>query len=321
LERILVFDPSFISKAGKHTYGVGYFWSGCAQSMKRGLEIAGIAVVDVLNHTAFHYYAQQTCLNEGEGLLDYYARLIKGQATHLKIFSKYLVVDAYFAKSSFLSAMSPTGLHLLTRLRNDAVLRYPYLGPARKGKGRPAQYAGKMKAKDPDLQYFRPCLQEPDFIAYEACLHAKAFKCWLKVVLVHYLDQGGKLKRYQLLACSDTSLAGSDLWLYYHLRFQIEFLYRDAKQFLGLNHCQSRQKKRLHFQFNFALTLLSLVKIVHWLSQPRTQRKPFSMQNIKIHYTNQQLLLRFINGFGISPQTAINNPNYQELLDYAKIAA
>lgn len=54
VEKIWAFDPSYISKSGKKTYGIGYFWSGCAQKMKRGLEIAGLAIVDVKNHTAFH---------------------------------------------------------------------------------------------------------------------------------------------------------------------------------------------------------------------------------------------------------------------------
>ncbi|MBE0507779.1 MAG: hypothetical protein IBX50_13895 [Marinospirillum sp.] len=33
----------------------------------------------------------------------------------------------------------------------------------------------------------------------------------------------------------------------YKVRFQIEFLFRDAKQFLGLNDCQARQAKVLRF--------------------------------------------------------------------------
>ena len=52
-EKIMVFDPSFISKSGKHTEGINRFWSGCAGKVKRGLEIGGFAVVDVLHHSAF----------------------------------------------------------------------------------------------------------------------------------------------------------------------------------------------------------------------------------------------------------------------------
>ena len=42
----IAIDPSYVSKSGKHTPGISYFWSGCAQVMKRGLEILGIALVD-----------------------------------------------------------------------------------------------------------------------------------------------------------------------------------------------------------------------------------------------------------------------------------
>jgi len=43
LERLWVFDPTYISKAGKPTYGVGYFWSGCAQAVKQGLELSALS--------------------------------------------------------------------------------------------------------------------------------------------------------------------------------------------------------------------------------------------------------------------------------------
>jgi hypothetical protein len=325
-ERILVFDPSFISKSGQHTHGIGYFWSGCAQALKRGLEIAGLAVVDVVNHTAFHYYATQTLLSEGSSLLAYYAQLLTSQATQLGKLSKYVAVDAYFAKYSFVEALTGSGLAVITRLRNDAVLWYPYLGPKRVGRGRQKKYAGRVASKEPDLQYFRPCIKEADWQAFEACLYCKSLKRLLKVVLVHHYRRDGSLKSHQLFASTDVSLAGADLWYYYHLRFQIEFLYRDGKQFLGLTHCQSRQQNRLNrpaarFHFNFSLTLLSLAKLAHWLTKPVAERGSFSVQDIKTTYFNHHMLETFIKAFGLCPITAKNNPVYHKLADYAKIAA
>jgi len=55
---MVVFDPCFINKSGKHTEGLGRFWSGCAGKMKKGLEIGGFALVDVNYQAAFHYYAR-----------------------------------------------------------------------------------------------------------------------------------------------------------------------------------------------------------------------------------------------------------------------
>ena len=46
-ECIVAFDPSYIDKSGKKTYGLGMYWSGCAGRTKRGLEICGFAAVDI----------------------------------------------------------------------------------------------------------------------------------------------------------------------------------------------------------------------------------------------------------------------------------
>ena len=44
--RAIAIDPSYISKSGKKTPGVGYFWSGCASAVKWGLELMDFALVD-----------------------------------------------------------------------------------------------------------------------------------------------------------------------------------------------------------------------------------------------------------------------------------
>jgi len=57
----------------------------------------------------------------------------------------------------------------------------------------------------------------------------------------------------------------SDVLLYYHSRFQIEFLYRDGKQHTGLNDSQARSENKLHFQFKASLTSINIAKAIHWL--------------------------------------------------------
>jgi len=52
----------------------------------------------------------------------------------------------------------------------------------------------------------------------------------------------------------------SDVLLYYHSRFQIEFLYRDGKQHTGLNDSQARSENKLHFQFKASLTSINIAK-------------------------------------------------------------
>lgn len=63
----LAIDPCFISKAGKNTPDVSYFWSGCLSVMKRGLEILGIAAVDAHTRQAVFLKAEQTFTDKLRG--------------------------------------------------------------------------------------------------------------------------------------------------------------------------------------------------------------------------------------------------------------
>lgn len=104
-----------------------------------------------------------------------------------------------------------------------------------------------------------------------------------------------------------------DILDYCKYRFQIEFLYRDAKQHLGLNDCQTRSENKLHFHFNTALTAINIAKIEHWLSKSKEERGAFSMSDIKTVNNNMLQLQLFFNKFGINPHSAKNKRKVNEL--------
>ena len=135
-DRILALDPSYVTKSGKHSAGVGYFWSGAAAQAKWGQEFCGLAAVDLQDKTALHLLAVQTvALEEGESLLDYYASIVSLNAARLRRVSDYVVADAYFAKASFVESVCTAGLELNTRLRKDQVLYYLYARTTASGTG------------------------------------------------------------------------------------------------------------------------------------------------------------------------------------------
>ena len=59
-DRIIVLDASFVSKSGKETYGLDYFWNGCHRRSEKGLEVSGVAIVDVDKNTGFTLSVRQT---------------------------------------------------------------------------------------------------------------------------------------------------------------------------------------------------------------------------------------------------------------------
>jgi len=316
----IAFDPSYISKSGKKTPGLSWYWSGCANQAKWGLEIGGLAAIDIDNHTAFHLEAVQTINTDEQTLTDWYAGVISDRKETLMGISKYLVADAWFSKKPFTDQIVSLEMHLISRLRDDADLKYLYKGPQTGKKGRPRKYDGKIIIKDINKEYFIFISEDEESSVYAAEVYSKSLKRNIMLVHVTYLKANGKDAR-KLYFSTDMSMDPSDVLLYYQSRYQIEFLYRDGKQHTGLNDSQARSENKLHFQFNASLTSINIAKVVHWLSLPKNERRAFSMSDIKTMNHNTLLLKRFIDVFGIRPYS-IKNQNYvKELILYGTIAA
>lgn len=324
-ELILAFDPCYISKSGKNTPGVGFFWSGVAGRAKHGLELGGLAAIDLKNNTAMHLLANQTVdLDAGDSLIDFYAKCITKNADQLLKIAKVIAVDAYFPKRNFVDPAVASGFTVVSRLRRDAYLRYAFEGEQRKGRGRPKEYDGQVDIFNLNMAYFKqihPTGLTNKYLAYEAKVHIRSLKRWVKAVVVHRKDESGKIKAAKIYFSTDLRAQGLELLKQYNKRFQIEFLYRDAKQFAGLEQCQSRKKERLHFHFNLSLTAVSLAKALHHLTVPIINRKPFSMSSVKTQYFNELLLERFFLTFADIPKPQKNSAQYQSLAKFASIAA
>ncbi len=321
----IALDPSYISKSGKSTYGLGNFWSGQAGQVKWGLEISGIAAVDLENHTAFHLDAIQTpdnkYLNENTmTLLDWYAKIITDNADTLKTMSKYHVADAYFSKRPYIDKLFKVGIFVISRFRNDADLRYLYTGGKTGKKGRPKVYAGKIKYDDIDISHFEQSLTDKGETMLCGTVYSLALKRKIKLCIVYHMSDNGKITR-NLYFSIDLEQNGEEILEYYQNRFQIEFLYRDGKQFTGLNDCQARSENKLNFHFNASLSSINIAKIMHWMSVEKNERKSFSMSDIKTMYHNDLLIQRFIEVFGINANSTKNQKLVKELIFFGTIAA
>ncbi len=319
--RMIAFDPSYISKSGKCTPGVGYFWSGSAGRAKWGLELCGFAAVDIDANTALHYFAAQTVLEEGQGLMDFYCGLLRQKAPELLKMSPYLGVDAFFSKKSFVDTAIESGLHLITRLRDDAVLHY-CPPPKKEGqRGRPKKYGDRFSARHPDTGQL-PCIaQTEERRIYGGTAYVKSLKRMVKVALVHELKEDGTLKSVKIFICTDLQFPAQDIWPWYKSRFQIEFLYRDAKQHTGLEDTQSRHPKALEYHFNMALTAVSVAKVVHHLSIDKSIRGSFSMADVKTQYFNELVVNRVFDVFANFPNVTKSHPAIKKLYQLGKIAS
>lgn len=316
----IAFDPSFIPKSGKKTPGTAHFWSGCAGKTKWGIEIAGLAAIDCENHSAFHLEAVQTLnINESQTLVQHYLKIILERKNELQEVSKTILVDAYFSKFTFINPLINEGFTVVSRLRDDADLRYVFEGEQKKGRGRPKKHDGKIDFKNLDLEKIKIVSTEESEQVFTGIVFSKSLKMNINLVIV-------KTKRkekwtHKLYFSTNLEHGWKEILNLYKSRFQIEFLYRDAKQFAGLNNCEARSENKLKFHFNASLTTINLAKIAHWLSIPKKERGAFSMADVKTMYHNDLLIDRIISKFGINPNTKKNKLKLQQLYCFGKIAA
>jgi hypothetical protein len=186
---------------------------------------------------------------------------------------------------------------VITRLRKDAKIRYIYRGRKEKRRGRPRQFDGYVDVRSLRADVFTPCAVDEDdkWIAYQAVVNVEALKRQVVLVVVHDLDGDGKVSGHRLYISTDMKLDGGEVLHIYPCRFQQEFLYRDAKQELGLEHCQAYSWQKNDYHFNVALTVGSLAKVAYHLRGPGQPVGSFSIADIKQRHMNEYQAQRILS--------------------------
>jgi Transposase DDE domain len=322
-ELIAAFDPTFIAKSGKQTPSLSKWWSGTYQRALKGLEVGCLALIDVQASTALSLEAVQTpspeaLQQQGQNLTSHYLSIINKRIEVLKAMEvNYLVVDGYFMKHEFIHPLVKQELHVVTKMRPDANLRYVYNGAKKKSRGRPRLYDGKVDCTAVDKRRIRKFREDEQAIYYSGIVYSIALKRQVRIVYV----QDKQSHRYELLLCTDTQLGAEKIVQYYRLRFQIEFLIRDAKQYCGLEQCQARSEQKLYFHFNMALSSVSAAKAASWLCLPKQKRGAFSMRNIKLLYYNKMITETIFSNLALDLNCKKIKQLYNQCLNIGSMAA
>jgi hypothetical protein len=315
----LVIDASFVPKSGKKTYGLARFWNGSHGRNEKGLEISTLAWLDITDNCAYGLSVEQTPPTDKttdaeatriDVYLEQLARVVSAyHLTHLR----YVITDGYYSKQKFTGGIRALGLEQIGKLRSDANLRYLYQGPKRPGPGRPKTYDGKVNW-DNLARFEKVETEDDDIVLYHQVLNHVQCQCNLRVVLV--VDT--KHHRRAVLFSTDVDLGALTIFCYYKARFQIEFLFRDAKQFTGLTDCQARSQAQLNFHFNASLSAVTLAKLeAH--QQNGDTAAAFSMASLKRRAFNQHLIDRICQHLAKGYSLEKSSPDYEELCNYGTI--
>ena len=243
-------------------------------------------------------------------LYDWYAKVLEDDKVTLQHIGKVLVADSAFSKRPFIEKVMKMGFHVVSRLRHDAALSYIWGGEPTGKPGRPRVKGDKIDVRDIDISKVNELdLGETEGKSY-------ALKAWCKSLhrvvslVIHELPNGSR----RLYFCTDESMDGRDVVEYYTTRFQEEFRFRDAKQFLGLTDCQARDKRKLVFAFNSSFTALNVAKIM-------CKELGTSIGRLKAKMINAYYAQRIIDVFEKSPNTPLNKERINDIFSFAADAA
>jgi hypothetical protein len=149
---------------------------------------------------------------------------------------RYLVMDGQFGNNNTLQMVRQgSSLHLVSKLRADSALYFRYAGEQPK-RGARRRYGDKLVYDALPAVYLKQTTTDKQVQTriYQAVVLHKAFAQPLNVVILHKTNLNTQATAHVVLFSSDLDLPFDRLFDYYSLRFQIEFNFRDAKQFWGL---------------------------------------------------------------------------------------
>jgi len=139
-------------------------------------------------------------------------------------------------------------------------------------------------------------------MVFSADVYSKVLKRKIRVVvLIQY--EGDKLTSQAALFTTDLNLPPMTVVEYYKARFQIEFVFREAKQHTGLSDCQARKKEQIAHQVNASLTALNVMKFEDRREKGIEEQTVISIDSWKRRKANQLLINRIFEMLEIDTNT------------------
>lgn len=195
----------------------------------------------------------------------------------------YVVLDGAFGNNYALQMVRRCDYHLLSKLAVNSALFFRYAGPY-SGRGPHKKYGDKVDYAHLPERYRQKSTTEngicTDIYQFSA-LH-KLFAQPLNIVIIVKTNLETGAYAHAILFSSDLDQTYAQIIDYYTLRFQIEFNFRDAKQFWGLEDFMNVKQIPVTNAANLAFFMvnLSLILRQRWLPK----QPAFSVLDLKAHF-------------------------------------
>jgi len=231
---------------------------------------------------------------------------------------QHVVMDGHWGNNPSMQMVLQCNLQLVSKLRSDSEL-YFRKQDHYTGTRKPRKYGDKF---DPALlpdKFLKEETQDEAYTTrmYQATLLHKHFSQPLNVVIIVRTERKTGRSAHVLLFSSDLTLAYDKIILFYTLRFQLEFNFRDAKQFWGLDDFMNTSQTALTNAVNLSLFMPNFI---HLLLKPFRLTSPeFSVLDLKAYYRAYKYLTEIIKCFPQIPDSISFQSIFQQVASLGAI--
>jgi len=195
----------------------------------------------------------------------------------------YAVFDGAFGNNNALQMVKQCGIHLISKLQHNSALYFPYEGTY-SGRGARKKYGDRINYNNIPDKYLKETTREKSVRTdiYQMTMLHKLFAQKLNVVIIVKTNLKTCARSHVILFSSDLDLLYEKLIDYYSLRFQIEFNFRDAKQYWGLEDFMNVKEIPVTNAANLAFFMVNLSQaLIANVGQDKTL---FSVQDLKAYF-------------------------------------
>jgi putative transposase len=315
-------DYVVVTKAGKTTYGLDRFFSSLYGKAVPGLCFLSLSLLSVKRRTSYPVVTEQVekaCEATGQQptkqlggqrgrpkgsknrnrrevelspslrfIQEHIQRLLQQIGDAFKVV--YFIFDGELGHNDAMQMVRQVGLHLVSKLRYNSALYLPYAGPYA-GRGPHRKYGKRLDYRNMPAAYLQATSIDEGIETniYQLALWHKKFAEMLNIVVIVKTNVQTHKTAHVVLFSSDLTLSYAQLIDYYRLRFQLEFNFRDAKQYWGLEDFMSVNERPVYNSANLAMFM---VNVSQALMRPmRAQWPAFSVNDLKAWFRGRKYVV------------------------------
>jgi hypothetical protein len=230
----------------------------------------------------------------------------------------YVVLDGHFGNHSALCMVQQCGLQLISKLRTDIALFFPFSGPSPKRGPRP-KFGQQLDVHHIPDEYLKESKVEAGILTrtFQMQMLHREFPGRLNVVIVYKTNLETHAWAYVILFSGDLDLAYNKLIDYYSLRFQIEFNFRDAKQFWGLEDFMNVTQTTVTNAATLSLFMVNVSQVL--MASYRLEDPLFSVLDLKAIYRAHRYVTETIQFLPQKPDQVLVSQLFQKVAALGRI--